>query len=814
MTTNQTKHGFFYSTAKCCSDEKLPAISPRQGGDFRVQHGRRLWKSVQTLVLVSLGSVFSVNAAEQSSSTVPWVSLFNGLDLTGWKIVALNDPAPTVVEDGSMVLRQRANTTEHTFVTSEKKYSDFILELDVKDDPGFNSGILLRCADAPADAKVRLNGYQVKIDNTPRAWTGGVFDDFGGDWKWLFDLKDDARARAAFKLGEWAHVRIECFGPSIKVWVNGVPTSNLIDEKYREGYLAFKTHSTGKGSKAGQSAIRFKNIRILTEQPQRFAQPMDLVARRALPVPDENDGNIQLPDGFRATIVADNLMDGRKGDALRFLAIAPNGDVYAPTRKGGIFALRDGDGDGRAEIVKEFGAGGGTGVAVRNGWLYYSSASAVFRTKLSQDSLVPEGEPQLIAKLPEQNAHDAKAFAFDPEGNLFVDVGSPQNVASTGDRRLGAKGVDPTELQKEHGGIWRFKSDLPNQEQLRDGYRYASGLRHVLSLAWNPTRQAFFMVMMGRDQLSTVAPEFYNDVDNAEAPAEEMHLLREGGDVGWPSTYWDPRKKARMVAPEFGGDNKKQAEPGKYPDPVIAFPAHWAPMQMAFNSTQQFPNKYLDGAFIAFHGSWNRAPEPQRGYCIAFVPFGPDGMPVGTYEIFADGFAGRAEVKNPNEARFRPCGVAFGPDGTLYIGDSEKGRIWRVTYTGEHREKRTALTAVESAPAAKPLSAMEAKNALAYQTYCASCHMENGSGVAGMQPSLVGSEILAGDTAQLLRVVIQGPAAVLPADRPKFANIMPAMGFLTDAELSAALTHARTNFATNAPPITVEQVAVAKKANP
>ena len=181
-----------------------------------------------------------LGAAEPKTAAEPWVSLFNGRDLTGWKIVALTNPAPAVVEDGVMVLRQRTNTIEHTFVASEREYDDFILELDLKDDPGFNSGILLRCVDASADARVQLNGYQVKIDNTPRAWTGGIFDDFGDSWTWLHDLADNERGRAAFKLGEWAHFRIECIGPTIKVWVNGVPTCNLIDEKYRKGCIAFK----------------------------------------------------------------------------------------------------------------------------------------------------------------------------------------------------------------------------------------------------------------------------------------------------------------------------------------------------------------------------------------------------------------------------------------------------------------------------------------------------------------------------------------------------------------------------------------------
>jgi len=194
-----------------------------------------------------------------------------------------------VVEDGAMVLRQRINTKEHTFVASEREYQDFILELEVQDDPGFNSGILLRCVKASAAAAVRLNGYQVKIDNTPRAWTGGIFDDFGDSWTWLHDLADNERGRAAFKLGEWAHFRIECVGPAIKVWVNGVPTCHLLDEKYRKGGIAFKIHSLGNNPQAAQSAMRLKNIRIITGHPARYALPMELPPRRAPAAPGEFD---------------------------------------------------------------------------------------------------------------------------------------------------------------------------------------------------------------------------------------------------------------------------------------------------------------------------------------------------------------------------------------------------------------------------------------------------------------------------------------------------------------------------------------------
>jgi mono/diheme cytochrome c family protein len=256
-----------------------------------------------------------------------------------------------------------------------------------------------------------------------------------------------------------------------------------------------------------------------------------------------------------------------------------------------------------------------------------------------------------------------------------------------------------------------------------------------------------------------------------------------------------------MLAPEHGGDGRKRAEPGKYPDPVVAFPGHWAPLQFSFYYGEQFPAKYRGGAFMTFHGSWNRAPRPQEGFRVGFVPFDEKGNALGTYEAFA---------LNSATSKFRMGGLAVAPDGSLYVSETDIGRIWRIIYTGDATAIATASIPSENKvgraePSGPPSIASPGKTL--YEQICASCHMADGSGAGQMHPALLGSKVVKGDIAQIIRVVLKGPALVLPSDRPKYGNVMPAFSMLTDDQIASVLTYVRQNFGRGATAITPLQVA-------
>jgi glucose/arabinose dehydrogenase len=401
--------------------------------------------------------------------------------------------------------------------------------------------------------------------------------------------------------------------------------------------------------------------------------------RAPAPACDPDNGGIKLPQGFCAAVVAETL-----GPA-RHLVVAPNGDLFVTVRNGrgqtgGVVALRDTDGDGRMDKREKFGDNGGTGIALRNGALYYATTTSVLRYTMKPGELTPSGAAETIVEgLPDRRQHADKGIALDGRGGLYVNVGAPSNACQQPDRQPKVAGQDPCPLLEKHGGIWRFDENKLGQKQ-EDGKRYVTGMRQMVGLTWHDN--ALWAVMHNRDGLDTMWPGQFTAEQNAEWPAEYLVRATDGANFGWPYCFYSNEEKKLVTNPEYGGDGKKSDRCGAFTPPAVAFPGHWAPNDVLFYTGTQFPKQYQGGVFVAFHGSWNRAPLPMAGYNVTFVPFA-GGKPSGAREVFADGFAGKTPIMSPAEAVARPGGLAIGPDGSLYISEDTKGRIWRVMYRGK-----------------------------------------------------------------------------------------------------------------------------------
>jgi glucose/arabinose dehydrogenase len=400
-----------------------------------------------------------------------------------------------------------------------------------------------------------------------------------------------------------------------------------------------------------------------------------------------DNGGITLPEGFCASVFADDL--GRSRHAV----VAPNGDVYvsrqASRRRdeagevvvdspGGVIALRDADGDGVAEISEVVNEMAGTGVDLHGGYLYYSSTTEIWRVARAAGELVPSGEPErIVHSFPQQGQHASKPFTFDDAGNLYVTVGAPSNACQEAMRTPGSLGVDPCPQLDAQAGIWRYSAGTPEQEHGVDGGRHATGIRNAMGLDWNHDAGALFALQHGRDSLFDLWGDLYTLEQSAEIPAEEMFRADAGADLGWPYCYFDPESGQKVLAPEYGGDGVEIGRCADIAPTMVAFPAHWAPNDLLFYSGGTFPAGYEGGAFVAFHGSWNRMPFAQQGYNVAFVPFA-GGTAAGDFDVFASGFGGEADVMTPGDAEYRPTGLAQAPDGSLLIVDDRAGRIWRI----------------------------------------------------------------------------------------------------------------------------------------
>jgi glucose/arabinose dehydrogenase/mono/diheme cytochrome c family protein len=420
-----------------------------------------------------------------------------------------------------------------------------------------------------------------------------------------------------------------------------------------------------------------------------LAQPASSTAQNNACTGD--NGGITLPPGFCATVFADNL------GHVRHMAVAPNGVLYvntwsgryfrnAPPPPGGfLIALKDSNGDGHADKIERFGAGvpqgsaGGSGIAYYKDAIYAEQNDKIIRYALTSDSMVPNTAPlAIVTGLPLTGDHPMHPFIVDAQGHIYVDLGSATNSCQAENRMPSSPGIDPcTELQTR-AGTWMFDANKSGQE-FSPAERYVTGLRNGEGFGIDSAGR-LFATQHGRDQLSQNFSKLYTPKQSAEEPAEELVQEQKGADFGWPECYYDNEQKKLVLAPEYGGDGgHKVGVCAEKTAPVAAFPGHWAPNDLLIYTGSGFPSAYHDGALIAFHGSWNRAPEPQGGYNVVFQPL-KDGKASGDFIVFADGFAGA--IKEPGQAAFRPTGLAMAPDGAIFISDDKHGRIWRVTYHG------------------------------------------------------------------------------------------------------------------------------------
>lgn len=483
-----------------------------------------------------------------------------------------------------------------------------------------------------------------------------------------------------------------------------------------------------------------------------------------------DNGGITLSPGFCATIFADKLGHARQ------MVVAPNGTLYVntwsgvyynndtPPDGGFLLALKDTTGAGKADVIQRFGetvasgGHGGTGIGIYDGGLYAEINDKIVRYALTDDPAPKGAAETVISGLPITGDHPMHPFAIDTKGALYVDLGSATNACEVKNRMPQSRGNDPCTEKETRGGIWRYDATKRDQA-FSAAERFTTGIRNGEGLAFDASGR-IFSTQHGRDQLGEDWPQYYTATRGRELPAEEIIEIGQGVDAGWPECYFDGTQKKLILAPEYGGDSKKVGVCATRKAPVAFFPAHWAPNDMKIYLGDKFPSAYQGGAFVAFHGSWNRAPGPQGGYNVVYQPL-KDGKAAGPYIVFADGFT---QIKEPGRASHRPTGLAVGPDGALYISDDVGGRIWKVTYQGgasaklqsAPAPKQTATASPDVLPpegvhpdAGKPLpvpaGSTKAQVALGGQVFagkdgatCGGCHGSNAEG------SPIGANLTAG----------------------------------------------------------------------
>src|SRR6185437_15694316 len=386
-----------------------------------------------------------------------------------------------------------------------------------------------------------------------------------------------------------------------------------------------------------------------------------------------NNAGLKLPSGFCAGVFAESV------PGARHMWVAPNGDVYVSQQgrgnNGGITILRDTNGDGHADKRVKFASGfSSSEVAMFDGHIYAENRAGVLRFPYKAGSLDSAASRETVVEgLPSGGDHFAKTFTIDKDGALYVNIGSPTNSCQEKNRAKDSPGKNPCTELDTRAGIWKWDARKLGQTYA-NSVHFARGIRNAVGITISPLDGKLWTTQHGRDQLGGPDGNWPFDAKySAENPAEELMQVNQGDDFGWPYCYYSFEAHHLVLAPEYGGDGKKTEQCAQKKEPAAVFPGHWAPNGLMFYTGANFPARYKNGAFIAFHGSWNRAPEPQAGFNVVFQPLAGE-KSAGAYEVFADGFESNGA---------RPTGLAVAKDGALLVADDSRGRIYRIAYTGK-----------------------------------------------------------------------------------------------------------------------------------
>jgi hypothetical protein len=319
-------------------------------------------KSLHKFAVIPLisGALLS-GCGNSENESIPWTPLLSGNDHNGWTIKG--GTATYEVKDG-VVTGRTVHNSPNTFLTSDIDYGDFILELEYHVDTSMNSGVQIRSSSNPGYMDGRVHGYQIEIDPSERAWSGGIYDEARRGW--LVPLTGNPEAQKAFKQGEWNHYRIEAIGDTLKTWINNVPAAHLIDDWTQSGFLGLQVHSISDEDEAG-TEIKWRNLRILTDSLSKYSRksPMEPIVTKNRLTDEEKEEGWQLlwdgesTEGWRGARLDDFPESGWIIEAGELVVLASGGEE---STAGGDIVTRALYGDFELKVDFQLSRGANSGI--------------------------------------------------------------------------------------------------------------------------------------------------------------------------------------------------------------------------------------------------------------------------------------------------------------------------------------------------------------------------------------------------------------------------------------------------------------------